>query len=300
MHMLKTVLILSILSGCLAITNAFADDLADDNSASDDMQYYHIYDDIDLVSTLKIEYAKPRIVIKKVYPQLQGDNENENEITTKFNNLIIEAMQKEIDTYKNQLMSRIAVQQKIPKTEIKNEFYVDYDSSTLYSGHNRIISVRLSFSGVIAGLAHPYHYHRVLNFNLDTGNVIQLSDLFKPEENYLSTLSNYTSHFLLKRLPNKEMILAGTKPTPENYQNWNLKPHGIVLTFDEYQVAPYVEGAQTVLIPYSALKTILSSESPIASCITHRSRCTSNNLLTGGFMDEAVNVSHRRLNPMLS
>ncbi|MCW5582533.1 MAG: DUF3298 domain-containing protein [Gammaproteobacteria bacterium] len=71
---------------------------------------------------------------------------------------------------------------------------------------------------------------------------------------------------------------------------WNIKPNGLLITFETGKVAPYIYGPQTVLVPYSALMDVIPPESPIADCITHRSRCLSNNLLTGGFIDEASAV----------
>jgi hypothetical protein len=59
---------------CLLIsTPVLAEDSADDSTGRDDTKVYHVYDDVELVSTHKIQYDKPRIVVKSVYPQLQSD-----------------------------------------------------------------------------------------------------------------------------------------------------------------------------------------------------------------------------------
>jgi hypothetical protein len=73
-----------------------------------------------------------------------------------------------------------------------------------------------------------------------------------------------------------------------------------LITFDEYKVAPYVEGTQIVNIPYSALKKYVSTETPLGNCLQHKSKCVRYNLLTGGFVDQAVNTKHRRFYPILS
>jgi hypothetical protein len=46
----------------------------------------------------------------------------------------------------------------------------------------------------------------------------------------------------------------------ENYRNWNITPDGLMITFDEYQVAPYAAGPQTVTVPYSELRGLINPE----------------------------------------
>jgi len=46
----------------------------------------------------------------------------------------------------------------------------------------------------------------------------------------------------------------------ENYQNWVLTPDALVFTFEQYQVAPYAAGPQTVTIPLSDVQDILAPE----------------------------------------
>ncbi|HEX4045792.1 MAG TPA: RsiV family protein, partial [Gammaproteobacteria bacterium] len=154
--------------------------------------------------------------------------------------------------------------------------------------------------------AHPYHHHFVLNYDLKNNQPLELGMLFNPNADYLTVLSTYTQMTLSNRhLPDKEMIAAGTAPKPENFRNWNIKPNGLLITFDEYQVAPYVNGTQTVLVPYSFLKSILNPTSPVTACVIHKKQCSRSNLLTGGFIDEALNLKrinsqHGGFNPTLS
>ena len=64
-------------------------------------------------------------------------------------------------------------------------------------------------------------------------------------------------------LPN-EMIDEGAKAVPENYRNWLVKPEGLEITFDPYQVGPYVAGPQYVTIPYKALIRVINPAGPLA------------------------------------
>jgi len=56
----------------------------------------------------------------------------------------------------------------------------------------------------------------------------------------------------------------GALPIAQAYQHWNLQPGGLLITFDEYQVAPYSAGPQRVLVPYSSLRDILDPAGPLA------------------------------------
>lgn len=282
-----------------ADTTTDNDDGIGDDSAKDDTQVYFLYDGIDLATTLKFQYPKAKMMIKTVYPVLHSEDENEAAISN-FNALVLEIINQEIDEFKNQVAQMKPDQAKLAKSVLKNDLYIDYDSSFINMTDQHVLSVRFTIAGMIAGSAHGYHTHRVLNYDLDAGEPLGLEDLFLPDADFITRLSEYTRGVLTKRLSNKEMVIAGTEPTPANFREWNVKPIGLVITFDEYQVAPYVFGAQTVLIPYSALNDILDPDSPIYSCIKSHSRCMRNNLLTGGFIDEALNTRHRRFNPLLS
>lgn len=266
------------------IAQVWAEDASDDNTARDDTQVYHLYKDVDLVSTLKFQYGvRPKVFVKSVFPQLSGDNDNP--FLDRFNQVVNELVQGEIDDFKNQAKQTLETTKAHPDQPGKNDLYVDYNTSAIKSGQEHIISVRFSFQGFLAGMAHPYHHHLVLNYNLDTGEQIELSDLFIPDADYLTTLSDYTRKVLSKRLTDQQMVIDGTEPKPENFKVWNIKSDGLLITFDEYLVAPYVNGAQTVLVPYSELKSILARESPIASCVKHKRSCRYGSILTGGFID---------------
>lgn len=277
------------------MTTIYAGEL-DDNSdkydsstdkKKDHTPVYHIYDDVDLVSTIKFEYGKPKISIKSVFPQLESDEDDDS--INHFNQLVQDSTKEEITKFRDQVKENKSIQNKVSRALSKNNLFIDYDTSIIKSNGDHIISVRFSLQSYIAGMNRPNHTHRTFNYNLDTNLPIELNELFNPDSDYLNVLSDYTREVLLKRLANKEMVINGTAPEADNFKNWNIKPTGILITFDEHQVAPYINGAQTVLVPYGALKTILAEDSPIAGCVKHKRKCIQSNISTGGFMDEAAN-----------
>ncbi len=278
---------------------AFADDeTSNDDPNVEHIPTYHLYEDINLISKMKFSYGKPKIIIKAVYPEIKS--ETEDDYLDHFNELIKTMVQNITDEFKSRVKENLNLQKNMPASIVKNDLYIDYDTSMIKSGEDHIMSIRFSVQGYIAGMAHPYHSHLVFNYDLDSGEQLQLDDLFMPHSNYLAYMANYARNILLRRLSNKEMIDTGTAPDTENYSNWNIKPEGLLITFDEYQVAPYVNGTQTVLIPYSVLKPMLEPDAAIAACVKNTRRCSANNLLTGGFIDEAVNAKHGVFDPILS
>jgi hypothetical protein len=291
----------------------------DDTTGKDDAQVYRLFNNLNLVTNMKTRSGKdPKFFIKSVFPQLENDNIAARELDERnldnapsseteeygsikyFNKLVNDLLQEEIATFRSNVSQNQTYLDKMPKDVPRsNNLYIDFDTSFIRADKNPILSIRFTIQGYIAGMAHPFHYHRVLNYDITEAETIQLNELFKKDSDYLRILSDYTRKSLSKRLDNKQMIEYGTAPKPENFKNWNIKPNGLLFTFDEYQVAPYVNGAQTVLVPYSLLKPILDKESVLYGCIKQRKKCFLSNVLTGGFIDTAINSKHRAFNPLL-
>lgn len=277
-------ILLWVISSLFVAIPAYAD-AADDDSSLEDSMTFHVYDDVDLVSTLKFEYGKPKIIIKSVYPKLASETPHDG--VNNFNDAALQIVRDEITRFRNLVKNNASAQKKMAKNSITNNLYIDYNTSFIKPGQDHVISIRFSIQGVV-GKSSPYHDHIALNYDLDKSRRIELSELFLPGSNYLSVLSDYTQAALNRQLANKSKIADGTAPRPENFQNWNIKPNGLLITFNENQAAPSIYGAQTILVPYSALSHILSPDSPVAGCIKNRTKCIRYNLLTGGFIDEAA------------
>lgn len=277
-RMLQLMLVISLLISM----PSFAEEMGDDNTTTDETMR-HVYGDVDLFPIIKFYYPKSNTTIKSVYPELKSDSNDE--AVLHFNELVSEKIKQIIAMFMEEVKKNQTVQARLPAKLAKNELYIDFDTSSFNSKEDQIISIRFSIQSYFAGMAHPTHKHEVINYNLGTGNEIELKDLFKDEVDYLSVLSTYSRKALTRRLTNLEMIEQGTSATTDHFKVWNIKPTGLLITFEEAQVAPYVNGAQTVLIPYRVLKDIISPQAPIANCVSHKKRCVKEQVLTGGFID---------------
>ncbi len=134
----------------------------------------------------------------------------------------------------------------------------------LLSPPGNVFSLKFEMEGYIAGAAHPEHTSRSINYDLEEGRELALSDLFLPDSKYLETLSKYCVAELTKRQVGDGTFAHGADPTPDNYRNWNIAPDGLLITFDEYQVAAYAYGPQIVIVPYSVLKSMINPGGPLA------------------------------------
>ncbi len=206
------------------------------------------------------------------YPQIQGKDLSVG--AKEFNQQIEKIVKTETEQFKKSVILDVPHMQTLPDELKNNTLSVDYDVNVVKPKDQTLISVRLSFEGMQAGRAHPYHTNKVVNFDLKTGKILALNEIFKSNAKYLKLLAEYTRKALDEKLKKDNwMVAAGTTPDVKNFKNWNLQSDSLLITFDEYQVAPYVYGTQEVEIPYSVLQKILSSKTDVADCVKDSNRC---------------------------
>ena len=150
----------------------------------------------------------------------------------------------------------------VPPTPVSaaSTFDVRYE---IRSPPGNILSLQFEFEGYVTGAAHPFHTSRSVNFDLDAGRDLALADLFQPGAGYLQAISTYCISQLQTRGIDFSDFSVGSAPTADNYRNWNITDSGLLITFDEYQVAPYAAGPQTVVVPYSLLQSLILVPGPL-------------------------------------
>jgi hypothetical protein len=132
----------------------------------------------------------------------------------------------------------------------------------VFQGGRGLLAVMFEVVGYFGG-AHPGSRHVPLNFDLSEGRPLALADLFRPEADYLGAIAGYSIQELGE---NPEILFTDFEQAaaaPENYQVWAITPQGILVIFEEYQVAPYAAGPQFVVVPYSVLETLLDPAGPL-------------------------------------
>lgn len=194
----------------------------------------------------------PPFTITSQTPQLSGSDDPR---VTAFNQRLNELVTKEVDIWRQSFLQNTA-----PTVNNGSTLDVTY---TLLSQTGDIWSFKIDFSFYSDGAAHPGLNSLTLNYDLGEGRELALADLFLPNTNYLEAISNYCIAELSKQPFFEGPFSEGAQPTLENYRNWNITSNGLLITFDEYQVAPYAAGPQQVVVPYSALQALINPQGPL-------------------------------------
>jgi Protein of unknown function (DUF3298) len=199
----------------------------------------------------------PAYEIKAEIPTLQG---NTDPRVVNFNTKMTNLVNNEIDFFKKNV-SEIPVDPNFAVSSLDVKYMLLVQTGDIFS-------LKFDFSFYSAGAAHPGLYSITVNYDLGQGKELALSDLFLPNSNYLQVISSYSITDLKRQNPEMDdSFLGGAAPTPENYHNWNVTNDGLMITFDEYQVAPYAAGPQKVIVPYSELQAVINQEGPLGKII---------------------------------
>jgi hypothetical protein len=184
---------------------------------------------------------------------------NDDPRVQEFNSLASGFVAQDINEFKASLKY-------VPGTPVSSGSTLDIKWE-LVSPPGRILSIRYDVDGYADGAAHPYHYTQTLNFDIEQGRQIPMDSLFQPGSDYLQRIADYCKAELATRDIAFGQFSSGADPTQENYRNWNITGAGLLITFDEYQVAPYAAGPQTVVIPYSSLSDVIDPAGPLAQFV---------------------------------
>jgi len=199
-------------------------------------------------------YQTPPFTITSQTPQLTGSDDPR---VTAFNQRLNELVTKEVDTFRQSFLQNTA-------PIVTNGSFVEV-TYTLTSQQADTWSFKFDVHFYSDGAAHPGSYSLTLNHDLAGDRELALADLFLPNSNYLEAISSYCIAELSKQPFFEGPFAEGAQPTPENYRNWNITPAGLLITFDEYQVAPYAAGPQQVTIPYNQLQTLIDPQGPLGT-----------------------------------
>jgi len=212
---------------------------------------------VSLVSNLTEETGQsPNYTINAQTPFLQN---SEDMRVVNFNNEMALLTQEEIASFRDN------VAQILPSPDSTGSFYDQ--QYTVLSPPGNLLSLKFQIMIYIQGAAHPGTHSRTVTYDLEAGSDVRLADLFLPGSDYLERIANYCIAQLSTRDIGFEASSSGAQPLPENYGDWNITSDGLLITFDEYQVAAYAAGPQEVIVPYAELQSVIDSQGPLAGFI---------------------------------
>lgn len=217
-------------------------------------------------NSLAFTHSQPNYKATINYPQIQ-DPANPAEI--KFNQVTKKIALAQLNEFKKSVTDN--AKNPIPKEISDNGSTQNLTYELTSIEPHQFVSVRFSNDTMIAGAAHGSHKFFALNYDLQHNKTIQLGELFRDQAIGLQSLASLSSVKVTRQLQKNDPTVAifqeGLTPNPTNYQVWNILPTGFKVTFNEYQVAAYVYGPQTVVVPFGQLQAQLNPNTPIGQCL---------------------------------
>lgn len=178
------------------------------------------------------------------YPEFHG-GAKVAELNSAVKALIEEELQKFRDSYKD---ADTAGQ--------KGSFSCTYDVTLNTSS---IVSIEFDMQFEGPGAAQSQDCVRTINYSVKDGKVLQLKDVFLKDIPYADILTVLSfDHFVSSpESPGFGLLLDGLKPIDSTYKNFSLSSDGMLISFDQDEIASSAEGVQSVLIPYDSISNLL-------------------------------------------
>lgn len=192
------------------------------------------------------------------YPQIDGMTDKQ--LQSKINDELLKTVNNCLEQFRKD-MSDWEVPYEL--SEVNSFMEINYEQ---YIINENVCSLAFEVYTYYAGSAHPNSYTISNNWNIKTGKLITFKEMFKKNSNYLSKISEFCIGDL--KLQAKigdfefidDMLKDGAGPKDSNFVNFNLLTIGLLITFDNYSVAPYVLGKQYVIIPYKTLSGLMEDD----------------------------------------
>ena len=184
-----------------------------------------------------------------------------------FTNLENKEAQNKINAYfKANAETTLANSTATPTEETEGDIMdggVSFNSSVgTVSSTSNTLSVTTADFSYFEGAANGNSMIAITNFDLKTGNQIELKDLFKNDSKHLDKISKYVTEKLTQEL-GEFLIPESVAPDSENFKNFTIKDNALEFKFNTYDVSTS-KYAPTVSIPLELLKDDISPTSVLA------------------------------------
>ncbi len=137
-------------------------------------------------------------------------------------------------------------------------------SMNVHYNKNYILSLE-NFDYGYTGGAHGMPISKLTVFDLTTGLMITLDDIFRPEyENDLRDILNAALRKKYELGPNASLKDAGFfYHDADPSRNFYLNKDGLEFYYNRYEIAPFAMGSINVFIPFEKLRRIMIKSSPV-------------------------------------
>ena len=132
-----------------------------------------------------------------------------------------------------------------------------------------LLSVLFEGSTDWSGAASQQLWVDSIMIDLSNGQVLTTENLFQLEipTDWKEVLAEKSYGLLMERLGSERIWDEGLLPTGENFSNMLVTQPGLLIIFDQYQVAAGVAGTPTVIIPWLEIAAIINPQSRISELV---------------------------------
>lgn len=135
----------------------------------------------------------------------------------------------------------------------------------LKNNQRGILSITLGNYGYPPRAAHGMTYIKSLTFDVQTGHIYTLAQMFKPGSNYVEVLSE----IIRKQIAQRDIpLLDGFKGIRPD-QDFYIADKSLVIYFQLYEITPYYVGLPMFPISVFELQDIIDENGPLARMATN-------------------------------
>ena len=138
-------------------------------------------------------------------------------------------------------------------------FYEEMDGTYELKNNDKgvlsIVLINYSF----AGGAHGNTIAKALNFDIETGHVYTLPELFKPNSNYVKKISD----IIKVQIKARDLPTLGDFTEINPNQDFYIADRSLVIFFQLYEITPYYIGIPYFPISIYELENIINENSPL-------------------------------------
>lgn len=124
---------------------------------------------------------------------------------------------------------------------------------------NGILSIRFTVYTFRKHAANGLDVQKSITVDLKTGKVYQLYELFKNTSDYRIVISR----MIQKQIEARELPVLKEFTGITDYEDYYLTENNLVIYFQEITYFPHYAGIQEFSIPYSQIRNLVRSDSPI-------------------------------------
>ena len=159
-------------------------------------------------------------------------------------------------------MGSISPQAFVDEIQTTSEIYEAFTNTSsvdFESKHGELFSITVNGSDYYYGAAHPSSYSQSLVFDLSTGEIVNLKELF--EANFEKKLAKIAERNFIRENGKDGWDFTpgnGSFPLPDHFL---VGEKGLNFMFGQYEIGPYAAGMPTFFVPFEQLREFIPATS---------------------------------------